>query len=242
MRQHWIAVVVLFKDVEDLDFCGPIEVLSVANRVRGQSAFDIRTVAATRSLIRTRGQLMIQPAHSFDDCPASDILVVPGGSGTRKEVDNQQMIDWIRQRGQSAEIVISVCTGSLLLAKAGLLDGLEATTHYRALDLLRQLAPRACVQDDVRFTDNGKVVTSAGIAAGIDLTLHVVGRSVRKPRRRLPKRWSTIGHAKCDVANRDSWFARWMRGVATSFMGFVPSTTALPLRLPRQSAVLHSSA
>src|SRR5437764_3003842 len=89
---------------------------------------------------------------------------------------NPALTDWIRQASGKAELVLSVCTGSLLLARAGLLDGLEATTHHGAIDLLRQAAPQAIVHDDRRFVDNGRVVCSAGIAAGIDMSLHVVGK------------------------------------------------------------------
>ena len=89
---------------------------------------------------------------------------------------NAVLIEWIRQASEKAELVLSVCTGALLLAKAGLLDGLEATTHHGAIDLLRQVAPKTTVHADRRFVDNGRVVCSAGIAAGIDMSLHVVMR------------------------------------------------------------------
>ena len=108
------------------------------------------------------------------------VLLVPGGQGTRKEMHNPALIDWIRQASTKAELVLSVCTGALLLAKAGLLDGLEATTHHGAIDLLRQTAPKTTVHADRRFVDNGRVVCSAGIAAGIDMSLHVVSRLLGK--------------------------------------------------------------
>src|SRR5262249_42718264 len=104
----------------------------------------------------------------------------PGGQGTRREMHNALLIDWIRQASGKAELVLSVCTGALLLAKAGLLDGLEATTHHGALDLLQQTAPKTKVHLDRRFVDNGRVICSAGIAAGIDMSLYVVGRLLGK--------------------------------------------------------------
>jgi transcriptional regulator GlxA family with amidase domain len=104
------------------------------------------------------------------------VLLIPGGQGTRKEMHNPALIDWIREASTKAELVLSVCTGALLLAKAGLLDGLEATTHHGAIDLLRQTASKTTVHADRRFVDNGRVVCSAGIAAGIDMSLHVVSR------------------------------------------------------------------
>ena len=100
--------------------------------------------------------------------------------GTRREMHNPALIDWIRQASTTAELVLSVCTGALLLAKAGLLDGLNATTHHGAIDLLRQTAPNTTVHPDRRFVDNGRVVCSAGIAAGIDMSLHVVGSLLGK--------------------------------------------------------------
>src|SRR4029077_9296586 len=100
----------------------------------------------------------------------------PGGQGTRKEMHNPAIIDWIRQASEKAELVLSVCTGSLLLAKAGLLDRLESTTHHGAIDLLRQTAPTATIHSDRRFVDNGRIICSAGIAAGIDMSLHVVAK------------------------------------------------------------------
>ena len=105
-----------------------------------------------------------------------DLLLVPGGQGTRKEMHNPALIEWIKQASTKAELVLSVCTGALLLAKAGLLDGLEATTHHGATDLLRQVAPKTTVHADRRFIDDGQVVCSAGIAAGIDKSLYVVAR------------------------------------------------------------------
>jgi transcriptional regulator GlxA family with amidase domain len=168
--------ILLFDDVEVLDFCGPFEVFSVANRFTDPPAFNVLTVAEKTSPVMTRGGLSVNPHHRLLDCPRPDILLVPGGQGTRREMHNSRLIDWISQSSQKSELVLSVCTGSLLLAKAGLLDGLETTTHHGAIDLLRQTAPRSIVHDDRRFVDNGRVVCSAGIAAGIDMSLHVVGK------------------------------------------------------------------
>lgn len=171
--------IVIFDDVEVLDFCGPFEVFSVANRFMEPAAFNILTVAEKGRVI-TRGGLQVSPHHSLDDCPQPDLLLVPGGIGTRKEMNNPALIDWIKQRSQKAELVLSVCTGALLLARAGLLDGLESTTHHGAIDLLRQTAPNTTVHTDRRFVDNGRVVCSAGIAAGIDMSLHIVARLLGK--------------------------------------------------------------
>jgi transcriptional regulator GlxA family with amidase domain len=168
--------ILLFDDVEVLDFCGPFEVFSVANRFTDPAAFHVLTAAQKAEPILTRGGLSVNPHHRLLDCPPCDLLLVPGGQGTRKEMHNAELIDWIKQTATKAELVLSVCTGSLLLAKAGLLDGLEATTHHAAIDLLRLTAPKATVYDNRRFVDNGRVICSAGIAAGIDMSLHIVGR------------------------------------------------------------------
>jgi transcriptional regulator GlxA family with amidase domain len=168
--------ILTFEDVEVLDFCGPFEVFTVASRFTDPPAFTVFTVAEKPGPVVTRGGLSVNPHHRLADCPRPDLLLVPGGQGTRREMHNPVLIDWIRQASEKAELVLSVCTGALLLARAGLLDGLEATAHHGAIDLLREVAPKATVDADRRFVDNGRVVCSAGIAAGIDMSLHVVAR------------------------------------------------------------------
>jgi transcriptional regulator GlxA family with amidase domain len=172
--------ILIFDDVEVLDFCGPFEVFSVASRFVDPPAFNILTVAHTPGPVTTRGGLSVNPQCWLADCPPPDLLLVPGGQGTRTQMHNQPLIEWIGQMAPRAELVLSVCTGALLLARAGLLDGLEATTHHGAIDLLRQTAPRTVVHADRRFVDNGRVICSAGIAAGIDMSLHVVSRLLGK--------------------------------------------------------------
>jgi transcriptional regulator GlxA family with amidase domain len=175
MRTRTLAIL-LCDDVEVLDFCGPFEVFSVASHFTDPPAFTVLTVAEKVGPVLTRGGLSVNPNHRLLDCPQPDLLLAPGGQGTRKEMHNPALIDWIRQTSSKAELVLSVCTGALLLAKVGLLDGLEATTHHGAIALLRQTAPNTTVHADRRFVDNGRVICSAGIAAGIDMSLHVVSR------------------------------------------------------------------
>lgn len=167
--------ILLFEDAEVLDFCGPFEVFSVASNQSERPSFNVFTVAE-KSPIQTRNGLSVNPDYTLDACPKADLLLVPGGVGTRKEIDNASLIDWIRQTASEAELVLSVCTGALLLGKADLLDGLGATTHHVGFELLREIVPSATVHEDRRFVDNGKIITSAGIAAGIDMSLHVVAR------------------------------------------------------------------
>ena len=174
----------IFDEVEVLDFCGPFEVFAVTGARNADKPFHVFTVAETTTAITARNGLSVNPNFTFADCPQADILIIPGGYGTRPLINNQVVLDWIKAQSQQAEIVMSVCTGALLLAKAGLLEGLAATTHWGAMDLLREVAPHSIIQPDKRFVDNGRMMLSAGISAGIDLSFHIVekllGREVAK--------------------------------------------------------------
>ncbi|MGI8784623.1 MAG: DJ-1/PfpI family protein [Acidobacteriota bacterium] len=112
--------------------------------------------------------------------PATDVLVVPGGFGTRREMLNTGLLEWIGKCAAQAEVTLSVCTGAVLLAKAGVLDGLRATTHHMAVDLLRQAAPKSVIEPERRVIDNGRIVVAAGVSAGIDASFHVVARLLGK--------------------------------------------------------------
>jgi transcriptional regulator GlxA family with amidase domain len=176
MAAQKTVVILVFDDVEVLDFCGPFEVFSVAGRMLDLRPFRVLLAAERDGPVTARNGLSVNPDHTLADCPPAEILLVPGGQGTRKLMHHKPVVDWVRKRAADAELTLSVCTGALLLAKAGLLDGLEATTHHGALDLLRETAVDARVLDGVRYVDDGPVITSAGIAAGIDMSLHVVSR------------------------------------------------------------------
>ena len=175
------VAILLFDEIEVLDFAGPFEVFAVTNEPHDHGAFNVVTFALKPGTIRTRNGLKIVPEFTTDNCPAPHILIVPGGAGTRPLLHQPAFLEWIRVKNRSAEIVMSVCTGALVLAKAGLLDGLRATTHHDCFDLLRELAPRTEVVETERFVDNGKILTSAGISAGIDCALHVVARELGEP-------------------------------------------------------------
>ena len=173
--------IVVFPDVEVLDFCGPFEVFSVtrldeALRREDPSPFEVVLVAETAAPIVTTGGMKVTPDHTLDDCPPLDVLVVPGGWGTRTQRLNPRLVGWIAERAKRVETLTSVCTGSLLLGQAGLLDGRRATTHWRALDLMRELFPAIKVEDQMHVVEEGNVLTSAGISAGIDMALRVVAR------------------------------------------------------------------
>ena len=170
------VAILLFPEVEVLDFAGPFEVFAVTDELRGYETFSVLTVAETSAPIRARNGLRVLPDHTFTTCPPPDLLIIPGGFGTRALLKNEPVLAWIRSQVVSAELVMSVCTGAFLLAKLGLLDGLRATTHHECLGELRALAPAATLDATARFHDNGKILTAAGISAGIDCSLHVVAR------------------------------------------------------------------
>lgn len=178
------VAIVLFDQVEVLDFAGPFEVFSVTGRRQQGEPFNVFTVAE-KSPVFARNQLCVTPTYTFESCPPCDIFLIPGGGGyhpdgtpfgSRKEMNNPVMLDWIRRHEANAQLVLSVCTGALMLARAGLLENLEATTHYLAVDALREVSPSIHVSPEKRWTDNGKIITSAGVSAGIDMALYVVAR------------------------------------------------------------------
>jgi transcriptional regulator GlxA family with amidase domain len=175
------TAIVVFKDIEVLDFTGPFEVFAVtrlneSKRREEPSPFNVFLVAETKDPVVTAGGMKVLPAYDLDDCPPLDILVVPGGWGTRKEMDNERLLGWIAERAKEVETLASVCTGALLLGKAGLLDGRRATTHWRSLDWMQELFPETQVERRLHFVEDGTLFTSAGISAGIDMTLKIVAR------------------------------------------------------------------
>jgi transcriptional regulator GlxA family with amidase domain len=173
--------ILVFNEVEVLDFCGPFEVFSVTRldedrRREELSPYDVALVAEQKEPVVATGGMKVIPDHTFQDYPPLDVLVVPGGWGTRREMSNDSLIAWIAERGRQVTTLTSVCTGSLLLGKAGLLDGKRATTHWRVLDEMRRWFPTVRVTDDQHVVEDGDVITSAGISAGIDMALRVVAR------------------------------------------------------------------
>ncbi len=171
----------MFNGVEVLDFCGPFEVFSVTRlnedkRLEEPSPFEVLLVAEKSEPIVTNGNMKVIPDYTFDSCPKLDILCVPGGWGTRKELKNPAMLDWLRTRAFEVEVLSSVCTGSMLLGFAGLLNGHHATTHWRSLDWMRESFPSVSVEYDKHVVEDGALFTSAGISAGIDMALKVVAR------------------------------------------------------------------
>ena len=173
--------ILIFDDVEVLDFCGPFEVFSVVRmneekRLEEPSPFEVILVAEKGGLVKTSGGMRVMPDHNTETCPPLDILLVPGGWGTRREIGNVHLIEWIAERAHRAEVVTSVCTGSMLLGRAGLLKNRRATTHWNMLGWMRDSFPDTIVEDRLHVVEDGNIFTSAGISAGIDLSLLVVAR------------------------------------------------------------------
>jgi transcriptional regulator GlxA family with amidase domain len=165
--------ILIFPGVEELDFVGPWEIFSFLGHLE-PAAGSVFTVSEEGGEVRCAKGLRVIADHSFRTAPGVDVLIVPGGVGTRTEVENGQLIDFIRRCGESAEVVASVCTGTFLLERAGLLAGRQASTHWRSLDRLRALGTVEVVE--ARWVDEGRVVTAAGVSAGIDMSLYLVGR------------------------------------------------------------------
>ncbi|MCU0497099.1 MAG: DJ-1/PfpI family protein [Anaerolineae bacterium] len=169
--------ILIFDDVEVLDFCGPFEVFAVTRDPQtDQEQFQVYLVAENHRPVVARNGLTVLPRYTILDAPTADIILVPGGRGTRTAMNNPNLIEWIQKQGQNAELVLSVCTGALMLAKAGFLQGLSATTYHTAFEELQAADPTVTLCRGERYVDNGKVITSAGISAGIDMSLYVVER------------------------------------------------------------------
>lgn len=203
------VAILLFDDVEVLDFAGPFEVFAVARSDHGDPAFEVVTVAIRPGPVIARHNLTILPACTSDMLDRVDILVVPGGLGTRRELHNPAMIQFIRVTSASARLTLSVCTGALLLGAAGLLDGLSATTHWAAMDELRALDCGAELHPEARLVDNGELITSAGVSAGIDAALHVISRiygqaAAHQTARYLQYDWPNAETAGRTVVRRNS--------------------------------------
>ena len=174
-----IVGILIFDDVEILDVAGPFEVFAVTRlndeqRLQQSSPFKVYLISETNKQITAIGGLRLTPDVTISECPELDLLIVPGGWGTRKESKNKILVKWIGNQFTNDRLIASVCTGSGLLGKAGLLDGRDATTHWRAFDFLQESAPKARILKNVRFILTEPIFTSAGVSAGIDLALRIV--------------------------------------------------------------------
>jgi transcriptional regulator GlxA family with amidase domain len=180
--------IVLFDDVEELDAIGPWEVLSYWTHRYPDDGFTVFTLSPAGGLVRCAKGLRVQADYAFADAPAVEVLLHPGGQGTRPLVGDAAHLDWVKHQRTTVPLLTSVCTGALVYAAAGLLAGRPATTHWADLEELAELDPTIRLRPDDRFVDDGDVITSAGISAGIDMALHLVARLAGVERARQVRR------------------------------------------------------
>jgi len=174
-RQRNVAIFI-FDNVEVLDFTGPFEVFAVCGADRDPRPFNVYTVSLDGKTVSARNGLSVNPAYSVENMPPPAILVIPGGRGTRPLVGNEAVRNLIRTQQPRVEQLLSVCTGAMLLADAGVLHNLAATTYHTNFDQLQEIEPTVTLKPGERWVDNGQIVTSAGVSAGIDMSLYVISK------------------------------------------------------------------
>jgi transcriptional regulator GlxA family with amidase domain len=184
-----IIGVALFDGAEELDWAGPWEVLAAWATQWPDDGVRVLTLAREAGTITCAKGLRVLPDETWESAPPLDVLVYPGGRGTRRELVDEAVLDWMREMAAGGTVLSSVCTGSLVLAAAGLLDGRPATTHWQSLALLPTLGREIEVRPDDRFVDDGSVITAAGVSAGIDMALHLVARLHSRERAREVRRY-----------------------------------------------------
>ena len=170
---HFTVGILLFEDAEELDWAGPFEVFGMA--FKDFPNRHLVTIAESREPVTCYNGLRVLPDHDFSDAPPLDLILVPGGMGTRTQKDNRKLVDWLAQTAPRCTWVTSVCTGSLLLGAAGQIDQKKVTTHWGFIDSLRKAFPNTEVVSDARFVRDGQLVTSAGVSAGIDMSMWLLG-------------------------------------------------------------------
>jgi putative intracellular protease/amidase len=175
------AAILIFDGVQIIDYTGPYEVIGYG--------FNVFTVSQTTDPVTTNMGMKVIPNYSFENCPPADIIIVPGGHGVAQSIREPKLINWILEQSKKARVIMSVCNGAFLLAKAGLLDGLEVTTTSSFIDSLQLIVPSAHVVRNKRFVDNGKIITTAGLSSGIDGALHIAVRLLGPAYGSLFARW-----------------------------------------------------
>lgn len=166
----------LFDGAEELDWAGPWEVLAAWRDGWPSDGLEVVTISREPGPVTCAKGLRVLADHTWDDCPALDVLVYPGGIGTRRHLGDPAHRAWVRSWAERGTLMTSVCTGALVFADAGLLDGRPAVTHWGSLEMLASLGDRIEVRPGARFVDDGDVITAAGVSAGIDMALHLVRR------------------------------------------------------------------
>jgi len=170
------VAIAVFEDAEELDWAGPFQVLATWAGHWPADGVEVLTVADTAAPIRCANGLRVLAEVTWQELGAVDVLVYPGGIGTRRQLGREDIRERLRALADAGTLMTSVCTGSLVFADAGLLDGRPATTHWASLELLASLGREIDVRADVRYVDDGDVITAAGVSAGIDVALHLIAR------------------------------------------------------------------
>jgi cyclohexyl-isocyanide hydratase len=186
--------ILVFDRVEELDFVGPLEVFGMTSKLRPNTLRSF-TVAQEGKDVKAVNGLRVIPDYSFQNCPKLDLILIPGGIGSRTEMKNSQTLNFIKSIAENCELILSVCTGALILAAAGLLNGKKATTHWAALDELKAF-PNLTVEHQ-RYVRDGKIITSAGVSAGIDMALYVIKELYGLPTcKEVAHRMEYVAHAE----------------------------------------------
>ncbi len=174
--KQWRVGILLFNEVEVLDFAGPFEVFSITTYPWSNiNPFEVRTVYQSGEITKARNGLQVMPDYCFADNTSFDILIIPGGYGAEEiEIHNVVVINWIKEQTSKVSLMTSVCPGAFLLAKAGLLDGKKATTHWMDIDRLESEFDTITVKRDVKYVDEGSIITAGGVSAGINMSFHII--------------------------------------------------------------------
>jgi transcriptional regulator GlxA family with amidase domain len=181
--------IVLFDGVEELDAVGPWEVFAAWSHFFPDAEVSVSCLSPVGGTVEAAKRMTLTAHHSFADAPAYDVLLHPGGRGTRSLMRDDAHLEWVRTQRAAVPLMTSVCTGSLVYAAAGLLHGRPATTHWGSLELLAETDPTIEVRADDRYVDDGDVVTSSGVSAGIDMALHLVRRLAGEQRAKEVRRY-----------------------------------------------------
>ncbi len=174
MNQKRNVGILIFDGAEVLDFAGPFEVFSVTAELNDSQPFRVFTVSEALTPITAINGLSLNPTYDFNNCPKIDILIIAGGDGTRQLITNQNVLDWVHRAHQETAFTLSICSGSRLLGKLGLLDGKPYCTHHQVYGDMQKLVPTGQPKQGQRFAQAGKIYTSGGISAGIDLSFHLI--------------------------------------------------------------------
>lgn len=176
------AAILIFEDVEVLDFAGPFEAFNVANEVTnakaGERLFNVYTVAETNGIVSARNGLKITPDYTIENCPKTDILIIPGGNGRKIQMHNKVITDWVKMMYDKVEALLTVCTGVFIAGHAGVLNVKKATTHHGSYAEFEKTFPDIELVRLVKYVDSGKIITSGGISAGINMSLHVIDKLI----------------------------------------------------------------